>query len=503
MKKRMITAMIGMACLVGLAGSQVTAFGAQAATSSRELLGGQTIFGDPSQTTELVGTGTEDIISADDGVVTLQEFCNDEELNAWFEESMDQVPVRMEYWIFGEAPYAMEFTDPDLIKAVIEALQTVTIGGPSDYDPGEWCDAGGDSFVFEMEDGSKWMFTFEMGTFHWDDSGYYNVDSYGTLMDVAGQLSEIGDPDDIYIYSEDDGFYTKCSEIYETQWEDEDSLIGGLNIMIYDDVEMSSALVTIARCLTDETDAEVYLSEEVPSLLEIMMSENDLHATGEEESEFQDGRSTYPGVHYTVANEEGMEWEVLIYVMETSDSLLDEDQLVRFVAVYEKPDSDEPEPDWKPGVINVYSSMEEQVQSVLYKAVHNFNLNYTDYEESEVQTGSGLFEFCNDDRLYAWLEKVESDPSAELIYTADSWHLISDQDAIQTVLDALKTVRIGDVSDAHVGGSDRQIFDFIDEEGNVAQTFMFFGNTFMWGAESYEVLDWGELEELDIESMAE
>ena len=52
----------------------------------------------------------------------LLQFCNDQELNEWFDSLETDFPESMEYWIFGEAPYAMEFTDPELIMAAAKAL---------------------------------------------------------------------------------------------------------------------------------------------------------------------------------------------------------------------------------------------------------------------------------------------------------------------------------------------------------------------------------------------
>ena len=64
------------------------------------------------------------------------------------------------------------------------------------------------------------------------------------------------------------------------------------------------------------------------------------------------------------------------------------------------------------------------------------------------------------------------------------------------VLKALKTVRIGDISEKHVGGSGRKIYDFIDTDTGDLQSFTFFEDTFNLDGESYDVLDWGELDDI-------
>lgn len=460
----------------------------------KERLGGQTIFG-----TQPSDEDMGDLPAMNDGSLLLLDFCNDPELNAWFEAAEEDLPVRLEYWVFGEAPYAMEFMDPELISETLNALKTVVIGEATDFDPAQWCDAGGDTFYFEMADGSKQGFAFEMNHFQWDDSGYHVVESYGDLLKVMRELNEIGNPDDTYIYSEDDGFYTQCSEIYETRWYTEQDLLGGLNIFL-NDVD-SSPVVTIARCFTDVTDADVYLEEAVPVLIEEMTGSSDWYAEDVEDTEFTAGTMVLPGMHYTLNDGNGNEYQLLVLILNTHDSLLNEEHLVRFCALYQEDEEEQEKKEWNPA-INAARSEVETVNDALYKAIKEFNLIYMAHEESEVQEGASLFEFCNDDRLDAWLEKVAQEPAEELIYTADTWYLITDPDAIQTVIEALATVQIGGVSDAHVGGSDRQIFDFMDESGN-GQTFMFFADTFNYEGESYEVLDWGELSELDLTGMAE
>ncbi|MCR4655811.1 MAG: hypothetical protein K5770_06235, partial [Lachnospiraceae bacterium] len=126
-----------------------------------------------------------------------------------------------------------------------------------------------------------------------------------------------------------------------------------------------------------------------------------------------------------------------------------------------------------------------------------------DYDEeerflSEVKPDNLLLDFCNSEELSHWFETSLRKLPDRLVYTADSWTEIEDPELIRRILEALKTVRIGDVSDAHVGASGRQIFDFHNSYGGDYVSFMFFQDTFDWGYESYDVLDWGDLKDIKI-----
>ena len=116
--------------------------------------------------------------------------------------------------------------------------------------------------------------------------------------------------------------------------------------------------------------------------------------------------------------------------------------------------------------------------------------------------GLPLVEALNDEELTAWFEATEKKLPEELIYTADRWHIISDPANIRLIIDALKTVKIGGTTDEVVGAADRQVFDFEDEEG-VTMSIMFNMNILRWKNEKYEVVDWGDLAELDLLGMAE
>ena len=122
--------------------------------------------------------------------VPLLEFCNSKELEAWYVSALEELPVSLECWVFGEAPYAMETTDPELIREIMDALQAVTIGGLSEIYPPEVDDAPGYELFFEMEDGSKKGFIFENDSFSMNNN-YYDVFDYGNLDNVIARWSDI------------------------------------------------------------------------------------------------------------------------------------------------------------------------------------------------------------------------------------------------------------------------------------------------------------------------
>ena len=122
--------------------------------------------------------------------VPLLEFCNSKELETWYTSALEELPVSLECWVFGMAPYAMETTDPELIGEIIDALQTVTIGGLSEIYPPQVDDAPGYELFFEMEDGSKKGFIFENNSLSMNNN-YYDVFDYGDLDNVIARWSDI------------------------------------------------------------------------------------------------------------------------------------------------------------------------------------------------------------------------------------------------------------------------------------------------------------------------
>ena len=434
----------------------------------------------------------------------LLQFCNDQELNEWFDSLETDFPESMEYWIFGEAPYAMEFTDPELIMAAAKALKTVKIGNLSDFDPDNVADAEGNSFCFRMKDGSSMILGFTMGTFSWNGSPSYVVADYGDLQEICSTLSDIGNPDYIDTESEDGGFYTNVNEKYRTDWEEESSFFGG--IRIYPEYQLEIPFISAARC-EGETDPEQYLLGDAQDELKEALEEYGW--TVRDQSEIEDyeyywGRIVVPGILYNLEDPKDGDLQLLVLAIPMEDDYLGQDHVMRVCAVCPGTalSSQEPSGANNGFIFSEKETMQDRVLEAIDMTVRNLDLEYMNEGKMSVQPGMPLFEFCNHEGLNAWLEDVLDNPPAELVYTSDRWHAISDPDDIRTVLDALQTVVIGDISDAHVGGSGRQIFDFIDENGDPV-SFMFFQNTFDWDGEQYEVLDWGELEDLDIIAMEE
>ncbi len=392
----------------------------------------------------------------------------------------------MNYVIFGIGPVYMEFEDPTLILLTAKALQTVTIDGVSEKDPDMVSDAGGDGYSFIMADGTVYSFSFVMGCFHWNGGEYHNVSSFGFLPQVNELLSGIGNPQFEYIYAPDDGFYTECLETYTTDWQDEDGLGGGLGIYLGETGK--APYIRICRCRAGGASPKEFLKGDLDaSIRSAIEAEGGTLLNSEETSRSTRRQKNLPGILYTIQTADGTGLSLLNLILPEEDDLLKEEIPVRFCAVYD------------PSV----SGEEKAVLTALDAALDGFYLTYAAYDQKDVQPGSPLLDFCNDDRLRTWADRFYTTPPDELLYTSDSWHVISDPEKIRAVFEALKTVRIGGVSDAHVGGSGRQIFDFIFHDSGEGPTFAFFVDTFDWNGESYDVLDWGDLAGMDLIGMAD
>ena len=421
----------------------------------------------------------------DEGIRSLQEFCDDDEVDAWFAQIKDEPPAKLTYWIYGEGPFSMEFTDEDLIMEAADALQTVTIDGLSEENPDLVEDAGGIGYYFEMEDGTTMGFSFMMGTFQWNDSEYHDVASLGDLGEVNEKLEKIGNPQYLPVRAGDDGFYTEYLETYETQWVDEEGVTGGL--FIWMDGPGEAPYIAIGRCV-DETpdDPEGYLTGYLaPKMKESVKEDIDasFEAAGEVQ-EYEYGGKTFTGQMFTVTGtgEDGADEtaNMLILVLKTKDSLLNEDHLVRFYAVYDENDEEET----------------AKVETALENAANEFSLKHMWFERGEVQPDNYLLDFMNDEGIRAWYDKALAQPPDELLVTTDTWHAVDDPELIRKTLEALATVRIGDVAEDVVGASGRQIYDFIDQETGNYVSFEFFENQFSYEMEDYIVLDWGDLNDL-------
>ena len=451
--------------------------------------------GKPDEQTEAVSepsdteSGSSDVESGSEdpdetnstGTKTLREFCADKEVDAWFDGLDQNKPVKLEYWVYGEAPYSMEFTDEELITETARALQSVEIGGVSEENPDWVDDAGGGGYYFTMEDGSTIGFAFMMGCFKWNGSEYHDVASFGTLPKVSEKLEEIGNPQPVPVYAGDSGFYTEALATYETDWAEEDGVIGGL--FIYPEEKGVPPFIEISRCI-DETpdDPEGYLTDylikNLREEIEGTMEGAEFRENGKVR-EYEYGGRTFVGMPCSIISEDGETLTMQVLVLKTQDTLLDEDHLVRFYAMYDETDEEQA----------------KKMEDALYLAAKEFNLKNMWYEEGEVQPGSLLLDFCNDPALNAWFEKAEKETPDDVTLITESWHMAEDPELVHAVLEALKTVRIGEESDEIIGASGRQIYDFSYHDTGNYQSFEFFEDTFFYDMANYKVLDWGDLEQ--------
>ncbi|MDO5456638.1 MAG: hypothetical protein Q4F25_06970, partial [Eubacteriales bacterium] len=302
---------------------------------------------------------------------SLQEFCGDGELNAWFDSVTETPPVKMTYIIYGEGPISMEFTDPELIVRTAQALQTVQIGEKSTENPDNVMDAGGDGYYFEMADGRHFSFSFVLGCFRWKKGEYHDVYSYGNLPEVSEELLKIGNPQFIYAYAEDDGFYIKYLETYRSSWKAEDGYGGGL--FVYLGEEDQAPYVSVCRCLRQSGKGQTGTDENM-SAMEFLTAELAEQVKGEIESggnivteisearEYSFDRKTVPGIVYTVlpqgekAGDEAAEgttaqpaveeaeasakegsraeMKMMVLVLKEEDDLLRKPAFIRFTAAY-------------------------------------------------------------------------------------------------------------------------------------------------------------------------
>lgn len=444
--------------------------------------GGRTAAHDTSGNTDTTSEPEEKPSETDS--MSLREFCDDPEVDAFFDNLADNQPVKLDYWVFGEAPYKMEFTDPALIQKTAAALQTVRIGAESDENPDNVADAGGDGFTFWWEDGSSIGFSFMMGTFAWNGSAYHHVDGYGDLAEMKQILHDEGFHTYDYVYAEDDGFYTEYYDLYETGWEDEDALFGG--IRIYTEAEGEAPFVSIRRILGESGDPAVWLENTFPALLEQEAESAGGAVTSAGNVETGDHKSDGTGsvllahVVSSFTDAAGTVSRADVYVGEYEDDLVNETVLVQFAAVYE-------------------ADAEEQADACLEAlsyAIRRFYLDaYTRYDSGEVQPGELLFDFCNDARMNEWVETALENPPRDLFIRLpdEDIDITDDPDTVLRVLKALATVRIGDKATETVGASDPRYFMFIDPDTGEGMDIMFNKDQFNFGVNNYKVTDWGEL----------
>lgn len=411
--------------------------------------------------------------------VPLREFCADADLDAWFDNIEENTPVRMYYTVYSIAPVEMEFTDRDLILRTAEALQTVMIDGPSDENPDNVNDASGDGYYFEMEDGSKRSFAFIMKCFQWNRGGYHDVTSYGKLKAMNEELARIGNPQLEYVYAPDNGFYTQMLETCSTAWLEEDGVGGGL--YIYNEKDGDIPYVEICR-LSSTEEPDAFIAGELDRYMRAMIEEAGGVLTDEVKTQTYSTfhKKDLPSALYTAQMPDEQGGGTLNFynvILKDKDDLLGDPCLIRICAAYRGGDE----------------RQEQKIKEMLRIAVDEFVYKQKIFEKKDVQPGNTLLDFLNDDRISAWYAGIDGHFPDMLFYTTSSWELIEDPEEIRKTLEALMTVRIGGLSDKHVGASGRRIYDFTNTETGEGMEFEFYQDTFYWNGKSYDVVDWGKL----------
>ena len=174
--------------------------------------------------------------------VLLPEFCDSEDLTAWFDRIQNETPTKMTYIVYtkgGGTP--VEYTDPDVISSIAEGLRTLPIG------PEARSSQTGSAFQysFEMEDGSTTSFLFFSGTnFHWKGAEY-EVD--------WKDFPKLPLYREIHAYAA--GFSTKCYDSCTVSEEGDD-------LLIYP--EESDSFIYIHRYEDPGMDAEDFVKEYIP-----------------------------------------------------------------------------------------------------------------------------------------------------------------------------------------------------------------------------------------------
>ena len=250
--------------------------------------------------------------------------------------------------------------------------------------------------------------------------------------------------------------------------------------------------ITIRRILGEDGDPERYLTGTLKELAEKELKAEGYtveKVSGVEYVERKDAATSevisVPRLTIDQKTPDGGRSRLRLLVTVFTDTMMHKDVLMQFAARYDPDDEEE----------------ENKVMRALDTAMNELYLKkYRDYEEGGVRTGEPLFIFCNDERLNEWYEKALADPP-ELVFSGKTWYDGYDSETVIKVLKALKTVRIGEESTKNVGGSGRRIYDFVDRESGNPQSFMFFEDTFDWNGKSYDVLDWGELDDINMKKL--
>lgn len=296
---------------------------------------------------------------------------------------------------------------------------------------------------------------------------------------------DLDDVDYDYVYADNDAFYTRYCDLYETAWESEDMPFGG--ICIYLDRPNYSPFVTIRRIIGEDGDPGKYLEGTLKDIVveEVRRGGNKVDRISDVEYVNKRDAATgemlsRPQMTMDLTDPDGGKVRLILLLTKYTDHITDEDVLVQFSAAYNLEDEEEE--------ASVMEAFDEAVTEFYFESAR-------DYQKGDVKPGEPLFIFCNDERLNEWYDHALIDPP-ELLYTEGSWYDGYDEETVIRVLKALKTVRIGDISEKHVGGSGRKIYDFIDTDTGDLQSFTFFEDTFNLDGESYDVLDWGELDDI-------
>ncbi len=408
--------------------------------------------------------------------LTISELENDEALDAWFENLDEDPPVSLTHVIYGYAPYDEEISDKDIILSIAHALEEVKVKSiPEEYSVS---DAEGDGLFFKMQDGSSVGFRFEMGNYAYGDA-YYSVTSGYPMI-----------PEYEEIYADDDSFKTKCLDCYDTDWDDE----WGLIIVPGEDIDEGFLSVNASNGI--RMNPGEYIEEVMCGRLMQYFEDLGLKPTSFDEYELGGRGDKIPGITLTFEDlgdkEDSSDWNLpAAMICLAWKPFEDDDIMAEMVVCYFGEDKDK--------FMAIADATAGYLEPLEFEDKHyGYRFNDDDYEP-DVRPDNLLLDFCNDEELTEWFEKSMKNPPDRLVFMAHMWKEVTDKETIRAILEALQTVRIGGVSNAHVGASGRRTYDFMDDDGDDYVSFRFFKDTFDWGRgiDSYDVLDWGTLKDLD------
>ncbi len=232
--------------------------------------------------------------------VPLSEFCDSEDLTAWFDRIQNETPAKLTYAVFTKGGGThMEYTDPDIISSIAESLRTLPIG--PEAGSGQKSADSDFQYRFEMEDGSITTFLFFQKNFHWKGAEY-EVDWK--------------DFPELYIYREyhadEAGFSTKCYG-----WVEEE----GDSLQIYPKEKYSLPCINICRYEDPGMDAEDFVKEYIP----VKARESyEGCITGEDEFfrfPLEDGDDALPSVLITY-DDDGDRYSMLFSCKQAGDDLI-------------------------------------------------------------------------------------------------------------------------------------------------------------------------------------